>query len=177
MIFNGEATNLLIDEYINLIENGVQTSDIIFLTQNSNKKNYVRNEILEKTNLSVLEKLEIHSFYGFIYNSILDNWANLENITNDNKTQITPNLIGLEISQFILKDIIKDLEFKGYNSKKSLLHQLFRRYSLIVQNNLSEKDVDFRANVLGESFATDAKDAINSFNKKTFDLRSFDYLR
>ncbi len=177
MIFNGEATNLLIDEYINLIENGVQTSDIIFLTQNSNKKNYVRNEILEKTNLSVLEKLEIHSFYGFIYNSILDNWANLENITNDNKTQITPNLIGLEISQFILKDIIKDLEFKGYNSKKSLLHQLFRRYSLIVQNNLSEKDVDFRANVLGESFAPDAKDAINSFNKKTFDLRSFDYLR
>ena len=76
------------------------------------------------------------------------------------------------------ENIIKDIKFEGYNSKKSLLQQLFRRYSLIIQNNLSEEQVDWRAkNVLKEGFAQDSKSAIKALLSKTLNYRSFDYLR
>ena len=70
-----------------------------------------------------------------------DNWCYIENLIKGDKSFILPNLVGLEVSQFLLKDILKQNIVKGYNSKQSLLHQIFRRYSLIVQNNLSNDDV------------------------------------
>ena len=57
------------------------------------------------------------------------------------------------------------------------MHQLFRRYSLIAQNNLTDDDVDWRSRVLGESFAEDAKTALKKLLAKTLYLRDFDYLR
>ena len=95
-----------------------------------------------------------------MYNTINDNWAFLENINPFDNPKILPNLAGLEVSQFILKDILKEIPFKGYNSKKSLLHQIFRRYSLIVQNNLTDEEVEWRSRILGESFSEDAKKAL-----------------
>ena len=86
-------------------------------------------------------------------------------------------MAGLEVSQYILKNLINQVKFKGYNSKKSLLHQIFRRYSLIVQNNLTNEDVERRSRILGESFAEDAKAVLKKFLAKTFELRDFDYLR
>lgn len=50
-------------------------------------------------------------------------------------------MCGLEVSQYIFKNCIKNVEFKGYNSKINLLHQLLRRYSLIVQNALEENEI------------------------------------
>ena len=75
-----------------------------------------------------------------------------------------PNLVGLEVSQFLLKEILKKIEVKGYNSKKSLLHQIFRRYGLIVQNNLNNDDVKERSKILKESFEDHINIAINSDN-------------
>ena len=77
-----------------------------------------------------------------------------------------------------MREIISDIKFEGYNSKKSLLHQLFRRYSLIVQNNLDDESIRWRSEeVLKESFAPDAKKAIDEFKRKTLEARGLDYLR
>ena len=154
-------TDILIEKYAELLNNGVDASKILVIVQNSTRKQYFSDKTLELLKIDCLEKLQIHSFFSLVYNTINDNWAFVENINPyTNNPTILPNLAGLEVSQFVLKDIIKDVQFKGYNSKKSLLHQIFRRYSLIVQNNLNDEEVEWRSRVLGESFADDAKNAL-----------------
>lgn len=181
MIFAGDLssdkTNLLIREYAKLLNSGVKVSEILVLVQNSNKKNQFLEKTLTLLDIKAFEKLQIHSFFSLVYNAIQDNWAALENINPYNNPTVLPNLAGLEVSQFLLKDILKEIKFKGYNSKKSLLHQIFRRYSLIVQNNLNDEEVEWRSRVLGESFADDAKAALKKLLAKTLQLRDFDYLR
>lgn len=183
MFFQGDIssnkTEKLVASYVKLLNSGVDSSRILVLLQNSNRKNDFIQKTLENLTIDSLEKLQVYSFFGLVYNTISDNWAKIENlISDDRNTKILPNLTGLEISQYIFKQIIQDIKFEGYNSKKSLLHQLFRRYSLIVQNNLSDKDVKWRSDsVLRESFAPDAKLAIDKLKKKTLELRAFDYLR
>ncbi len=170
-------TEMLIDKYAGLLNAGIPASKILVLVQNSNLKDKFITKTLKKLTIDVIEKLQVYSFYGLVYNTISENWAYLENSNTYNNPVILPNLAGLEVSQFILKDIINDIKFKGYNSKKSLLHQLFRRYSLIVQNNLTDDEVDERSKILGETFADDAKMTLKKFLKRTLELRDFDYLR
>lgn len=175
----GNKTQKLINNYVKLLNSGVDSSKILVILQNSNKKNQFIEKTLENLTVDVVEKLQVYSFFGLVYNAISDNWADIENkIPDDTNTKILPNLTGLEVSQYLMKKIIADIKFEGYNSKKSLLHQLFRRYSLIVQNNLSDKDVQWRSeHVLKESFAQDAKYALDEFKKKTLEFRALDYLR
>lgn len=182
MIIDGsvssDKTDILIEKYSSLLNSGVEASRVLVLVQNSNLKNKFIDESLKKIKIDCFEKLKVYSFFGLVYNSIIDNWAFIENGNPfKDHPKILPNLAGLEVSQFILKDILKTIPFKGYNSKKSLLHQLFRRYALIVQNNLSDDDVDWRARVLDESFSEDAKSALKKLLAKTLYLRDFDYLR
>lgn len=174
---SSKKTDMLVEKYAKLLNTGVPASEILVLVQNSQVKNKFVENTLNLLEIPAVEKLEVHSFFSLVYNTIIDNWALLENINPYPGAEILPNLAGLEVSQFILKDIIKEVQFKGYNSKKSLLHQLFRRYSLIVQNNLSDEDVEWRSRVLGESFADDAKIALKKLLAKTLALRDFDYLR
>ena len=172
-----KKTDFLIKEYCNLLNNGIDASKILVLVQNSNLKNQFIEKTLENLTITSVGKLQVYSFYGLVYNSISDNWSLLENRNTFDNPKILPTMTGLEVSQFILKDILKTLQFKGYNSKKSLLHQLFRRYSLIVQNNLSDDEVDERSKILKEAFADDAKTALKRLLKDTLSLRAFDYLR
>jgi len=172
-----DKTDVLSDKYSELLNSGISSSEILVLVQNSNLKNKFLEKTLSKLKINSLEKLQIHSFFSLVYNTINDNWVFIENGNPFDKPTILPNLAGLEVSQFILSDILKSVQFKGYNSKKSLLHQLFRRYSLIVQNNLTDDDIQLRSNILGESFADDAKSALKKFLAKTLALRDFDYLR
>lgn len=174
---SSDKTNILISKYAELLNSGIPASKILVLVQNSNLKNKFIENTLEKLSIDAVEKFQVYSFFGLVYNTISDNWALLENRNTYDNPVILPNLAGLEISQFLLKDILKDIPFKGYNSKKSLLHQLFRRYSLIVQNNLSDSEIDERSKILGETFADDAKLALKKLLAKTLALRDFDYLR
>lgn len=174
---SSEKTSILIDKYASLLNSGVKSSEILVLVQNSNLKNKFVENTLNLLTISAFEKLEVHSFFSLVYNTILNNWAVVENSNPFPNAEIMPNLAGLEVSQFILKDIIKEVQFKGYNSKKSLLHQLFRRYSLIVQNNLDDDEVEWRSRVLNEGFADDVKSALKKLLAKTLALRDFDYLR
>ncbi len=182
MLISGDLstnkTDFLINAYSDLLNSGIKSSEIIVLVQNSNLKQNFINKTLEKLEINCIEKLQVHSFFSLVYNTIIDNWALIENMNPyTNNSVILPNLAGLEVSQFILKDILKEIPFKGYNSKKSLLHQIFRRYSLIVQNNLTDEEVEWRSRVLGESFADDAKAALKKLLSNTLALRDFDYLR
>ena len=131
---SSNKNSVLTDKYIELLEAGIDTSKILVIVQNSIQKNNFLKDILEKTNKDIFRMPLIYSFNSLIYNTILDNWAFIENSLKGT-ARILPNQNCLEVTQYILKDIIKDIQFKGYNSKKSLLHQIFRRYSLIVQNN------------------------------------------
>jgi len=175
---SSEKTSKLVENYTKLLNSGVDSSKILVILQNSNKKNQFVQEVFENLTVESVEKLQIYSFFGLVYNTIMDNWAFIENnIPNSENTSILPNLVGLEVSQFILRDILSSVKFEGYNSKKSLLHQLFRRYSLIVQNNLDDKEVQWRSEVLKEGFAPDAKKALDEFKLKTLNSRGLDYLR
>jgi len=172
-----KKTDFLIDKYAELINNGVPASSILVLVQNSTLKNQFQEKVFENLTVDCLEKPRIHSFFSLVYNTISDNWAFLEDRNIFDNPVILPNLAGLEVSQFLLKDILKDVKFKGYNSRMSLLHQIFRRYSLIIQNNLSQSEVDKRAEILKEGFSDEASLAIKKLLKKTLELRDFDYLR
>ena len=174
---SSKKTDMLIEKYAKLLNAGTPASEILVIVQNSKLKNKFVESTLNQLAIPAVEKLEVHSFFSLVYNTIIDNWAVLENVNPFPNPEILPNMAGLEVSQFILKDIIREVQFKGYNSKKSLLHQLFRRYSLIVQNNLTDDEVEWRSRVLKESFADDAKLALKKLLKKTLALRDFDYLR
>ena len=167
----------LIEKYFELISKGVKPSEILVLAQNSTLKKKLQNKILENIPIDAIEKINVHSFFSIVYNTLQENWCFIENSVKGEKSFILPNLVGLEVSQFLLKDLLKNIVVKGYNSKKSLLHQIFRRYSLIVQNNLSNDDVKDRAKILKESFADDAELIIKKLLKVTLDNRSLDYLR
>ena len=181
MIIDGTVSSnksqILVDKYADLLNSGVDASKVLVLVANAHVKNSFIEATLKQLKINSFEKLLVHSFSSLIYNTINDNWAFIENKNPFPNPKILPNLTGLEVSQFILKDILKTVPFKGYNSKKSLLHQLFRRYGLIVQNNLSDDDIDYRSQILEEAFAPDAKIALKKFLKQTLYLRDFDYLR
>lgn len=172
-----DKTDILIDKYTQLLNSGVSASQILVIVQNSTLKNEFQKKVLEKLTVNCVEKLQIHSFYSLVYNTVNDNWAFLEDRNVFDNPVILPNLSGLEVSQFILKDILKDVPFKGYNSRMSLIQQIFRRYSLIIQNNLSQSEVDERAKILKEGFSDEASLAIKKLLRKTLELRGFDYLR
>ena len=170
-------TEILVEKYAQLLNRGVKSSEILVLVQNSTLKISFIEKALEKLDIDSLERLNVHSFFSLVYNTVSDNWAFLEDRNIFDNPVILPNLAGLEVSQFILKDILNEVKFRGYNSRQSLLHQIFRRYSLIVQNNLSQQEVDERAAILKEGFSDDAALVIKKFMRKTLELRDFDYLR
>lgn len=172
-----KKTDYLVEKYALLLNSGVKASEILVLVQNSTLKNDFIEKTLDKLTVNSLEKMQVHSFFSLVYNSVSDNWAFLEDRNIFDNPVILPNLAGLEVSQFILKDILNDVKFKGYNSRISLLHQIFRRYALIVQNNLSQTEVDERAAILKEGFSDDVALVIKKFMRKTLELRDFDYLR
>lgn len=169
--------NLLVQKYLELISCGAKPSEILVLVQNSNLKKKITDKILKDIKINSIEKLQIHSFFSIVYNTLQDNWCFIENSIPSDKSFILPNLVGLEVSQFLLKEILKKNEVKGYNSKKSLLHQIFRRYSLIVQNNLNNEAVSERSKILKESFGEDAEFVIKKLLSSTLKTRSLDYLR
>ncbi len=174
---NTNRTKILCDKYIELIERGVEAEKILVLVQNSKKKREFLDEVKKNIKTGFIGSLKIHSFWGFIREYILENWAYVESGLKDNNAKIFPHLSGLEISQYIFKKSIEEVDFTGYNSKTSLLHQLFRRNSLINLNNLSKEEVEKRAEILQETYSKEASQAINKYKAKTIDLRAFDYIR
>ena len=170
-------SKIIAKKYTEWIKEGVSPNNILVITFNATSKKDVISDILKSTEINNLIDFKINTFNGLIYNSVIDNWGILEPKISNTNTRINPNLSGLEVSQYLLKEIIKDEEVKGYNSKKSLLHQIFRRYSLITNNNLTPDEIRKKSKILGESFGGDATKIIQKFKAKTIEYRSFDNIR
>ncbi len=174
---NSDKTDILINHYAKLLNEDISADEILVIVQNGKKKN----EFIKKTkNLltcEALTNLNVYTFFGLVYNKILENWPVIENEIKDGTSKITPNLSGLEVSQYIFKNAIDEIKFKGYNSKVNLLHQLLRRYSLCVLNALTPDEIKEKSKILLDPFYSDIKNALNLYKKKTLDLRAFDYLR
>ncbi len=172
MLINGknskDKTNFLVHKYNELINLGVKEDNILVITLNAYKKSLFLNQI---------KNGNVFTFQGLCYNAFADNKEYISSLINDSNPESKHNLCGLEISQFIFKQSIKEADFSDYISKINLLHQLFRRYSLIVQNDLSNKEVSKRSKILNESFYKDAQKAIDDYKAKTIQYKSFDYLR
>lgn len=174
---NSNRTKLLEDKYLELLSKGISADKILVLVQNSKKKKEFTDNIKTRSNQGSLGSLRVYSFSGLVYNYILENWALVENSIKNQNAKIIPNLCGLEVSQKILKDCMTSVDFSGYNSKTSLLHQLFRRNSLISFNNLSRQEVEKRTEILCESYSKEAMTALDKYKLKSIELRAFDYVR
>lgn len=181
MIIKGSATrtrtDFLINKYTELLNSGIEAETILVLLQNSYKKDFFLTEIKNRLKTNHFENPQIYTFNGLCYNSIRDNWATIETTINIGKPIIQPHLTGLELSHFFFKRAIKETGFDDYNSKINLVHQLFRRNSLIVNNLLPNKEVKKRSQAINETFADDAQKAIDLFKKQTLEFRAFDYIR
>ena len=128
---NTNRVEILENEYLKLLSQGINSDNILVIVQNGKKKKEFIEAVKRKSKIGSIGNLKIYSFFGLIYNYILENWAIIENSIKDNKGKIIPNLSGLEISQYMLKECIQEVDFSSYNSKTNLLHQLLRRMSLI----------------------------------------------
>jgi len=170
-------SKIIAKKYTEWIKEGVSPNNILVIAFNATSKKDVISDILKSTEINNLSDFKINTFNGLIYNSVIDNWGILEPKISNTNTRINPNLSGLEVSQYLLKEIIKEDEVKGYNSKKSLLHQIFRRYSLITNNNLTPDEIRKKSKILGESFGEDATKIIQKFKAKTIEYRTFDNIR
>lgn len=172
-----ERTQRLTEIYTNLLDGGVEAEKILVLVQNPYKKSVFQETVRKNLKIKHFEEPQIYTFYGLAYNTILKMWPVIQNDINTGNNVVIPNLTGLEISQFFFRQAIKEVGFSDYNSKINLIHQLFRRYSLIVNNDLTDAEVKEKSLILGETFADDAKQAIELYKKKTLEYRTFDYIR
>ena len=180
LIFGNLKTNkteILIEKYSNLLNSGVSSDEILVLVQNSKLKN----EFIEKTKkllkIEAITKFNVYSYFGLCYNKLLEFYPLIEEKINYDGVVVSPKTCGLEASRYIFKNAIDKINFKGYNSKVNLLHQLLRRLSLITMNDLSDDEIKERTKILRESFTSDVNLAINMYKKETLKYRAFDYLR
>ena len=142
---NTDRTNILTQKYIELINQGIEPSRILVIVLNSYKKDKFINAIKNNDESKIGN---IHTFFGLCYNAFLDNWGHISKLISNSDSAIKPNLCGLEVSQYIFKQCIKEADFSDYISKVNLLHQLFRRYSLIVNNGLTPSEIKERSLII-----------------------------
>lgn len=173
---NSEKTKLLAKKYVELKTEGIKDDEILIIVLNPYKKSVLIDEISKIDKNISSEIKSITTFWGLCYRTFKENWKYISSLIGANYG-IEPNLCGLEVSQYIFKRGIKEVDFSDYISKINLLHQLFRRYSLIVQNCLTPKEVRERSLILKESFYKEAQKAIEDYKIKTNNYKSFDYLR
>lgn len=172
-------TSKLLCIFENLILSGVKTSEILFLCENSYKKQVLTDKIkaflVDK--VDGLGKIPVTTFNGLVYNTVLKNYPIIESFIKSGEPCVIPQLTGLELSQYLLKSCIKNADFSDYNSKTSLLHQLLRRNTLITNNDLSVLEVKKASFLLEHSFANDAQKALSELKSISTESRAFDYLR
>lgn len=183
-------TDFLVEKYIELANSGISTSEIIVICVNSYKKNLFLEKIREKLNKTCFKgsgNFSVYTFNGVVYHSIKSNWTLVEEMIGNSlgKKEIIPDLSGLGVSEFLLKESIKSINknnefentFKDYVSHKHLKQQLFRRFRLIVENNLTKQEIKEKSEFLKEAFAAPAEKAINKLKEMTLRLRTLDFLR
>ena len=105
MLISGDIstnkTDLLVKSYAELLNSGINSSSILVLVQNSNLKQNFINKTLELLNVNSIEKLNVHSFFSLVYNTINDNTVTIRD--RDTMQQITLKVD--ELDSYILNKI------------------------------------------------------------------------
>ena len=162
MLFNSNDQKSNREFFLSAIKSWNTVSDkdeqILVIVQNPQQKHDLSSFLDENNFFS--NKIVITTFAGLVYNSILDN----KNILPANCQNL--NLTGLDTSQYLLKKIISQIGFKDYKSQINIIHQLFRRYSLIVQNDLNDEEVRKRSEIAGESYIEETQTALKLYKQK-----------
>ena len=86
-------TKVLVEKYLELVSEGVKPSEILVLVQNSTLKKQFTDKILDNIKISAVEKLNIHSFFSIVYNTLIDNWCFIENSIPGERHFILSNLV------------------------------------------------------------------------------------
>ena len=170
---SSDKTVFLLKKYTELLSSGAEPYEIMFLVQNSYKKKFVCDYLKSVK----VDFTPVTTFGGLIYNTVKNNWNEVSPKIKIGETKEKPNLCSMELSQYIMKKCINEVGFKDYFSKINLLHQLFRRYYLIQQNELNETEINKRSKLLGEAWGEEAQKVLKKFEEKTLEHRCFDYLR
>ena len=77
---NTDRTNILTERYNELINQGVEQSQILVIVLNSYKKEKFLNAI---KNNDDLKEINVHTFFGLCYNAFLDNWGHISKLINN----------------------------------------------------------------------------------------------
>ena len=183
-------TEFLVDKFVELITSGISTSEVLVICQNSHKKSLFVQKVREKLgeiDFAGAGGFPVYTFNGVIYHCIKDNWVAAEELIPEKlgKREIIPDLSGLGISEFFLKQSFLEINqheeieytFRDYLSFKNLKHQLLRRFRLITENNLSKQELTAKSKLLGEQFAIPAERTLNQVKSYSTRWRVFDYLR
>ena len=177
----------LVEKFIELVESGILTSEILVITLNSYKKNVFSEKIRAKLadlQINGIGELPVYTFNGIVYNSIKANWSLVEELIPENrgKREIIPNLCGLEVSELFIKSCIKKINkrekledsLRDYKSHKSLKHQILRRHSLIANNFLDQDEIIDRSEILEEPMGKIAQEVLEELRKSANNYRCFD---
>ena len=180
-------SSFLVEKFIELVESGILTSEILVITLNSYKKNVFSEKIrakLAELQINGLGELPIFTFNGIVYNSIKSHWSLVEELIPENrgKREIIPNLCGLEVSELFIKSCIKKINkrekleesLRDYKSHKSLKHQILRRHSLITNNFLDQDEIIDRSEILDEPMGKLAQEVLEELRKSANNYRCFD---
>ena len=63
-----DKTELLVREYAELINRGVDASQILVLVQNSTLKSHFQEKVFKNLEVDNIGKMQIHSFFSLVYN-------------------------------------------------------------------------------------------------------------
>lgn len=183
-------SEFLAEKFVELLQAGILTSEILVITQNSYKKKIFSEKVREKLaeiQINGFGELPVYTFNGVVYNSIKSNWSLVEELIPENigKREIIPNLCGLEVSELLIKNCIKKINkreqledsLRDYQSHKNLKHQLLRRLTLITNNFLDKAEILDRSDILNEQMGKQAQDVLGELKNLTNRYRAFDYLK
>ncbi|MBC7474882.1 MAG: hypothetical protein H7263_11365 [Candidatus Sericytochromatia bacterium] len=116
--------------YLEAINNGVSSSQMIIFTRNKTLESQIKESIFLSTN-KTLEKVNIFRFRAFVNHIISNYWYLLLNNQ--------PNFIGFSESILLMQEFVKSCSEKFSNnySDKYILIKLFERQQRRAENNLS----------------------------------------
>ena len=76
---------IITEQYLKFLDAGALPSEILVISFNTNSKKNIEKNILKSVKNNLLTDFKIHTFNGLIYNTILNNWCELENLLDKEK--------------------------------------------------------------------------------------------
>lgn len=176
-------TSRLIQEATQLLEQH-PTDSVLILCSNHARQQRFKNELLNRVQRP-LGHLPVYTYAGHVRNTLFNYWPLVDQMISTSlkagKSAMTPQLSGLEDSEFILNrslDVLKEKantllsEFPG--TRRGLLKQLIRRIRLRSENWLSREEMTRRSQLLDEMCIHEIAEVEKQFDRMSYCIRVLD---